>query len=95
MSQNDMTKEDVYSQQAFEYVRKSHSPSEVSDFQAAMNIAVMKAFIAGAQWADKDLIEKGVKWIIENFPSSHGISNMMYADDFKKDMESIDSISKR
>lgn len=59
-------KEDIYSQQAFEYVRKNHSPSEVSDFQAAMNIAVMKAFIAGAQWADKSVIDKACEWLKDN-----------------------------
>lgn len=45
-------------------------------------------FIEGAVWADKTMIEKVAKWIIENFPSSSGVSAMMYADDFRKAMES-------
>lgn len=44
-------------------------------------------FIDGAVWADKTMIEKVTKWIIENFPSSSGVSAMMYADDFRKAME--------
>lgn len=36
-----------------EYVETNHSPSDTSDCQAAMNIAVAKAFMAGAEWADE------------------------------------------
>lgn len=82
-----MTKEDEYTQQAFEYVRKNHSPSEVSDFQAAMNIAVMKAFIAGAQWADEKLIDKACEWLIENLPTNDGGSLYILMKDFRKEME--------
>jgi hypothetical protein len=32
---------------ALEYLKENHSPSEVSDFQAAMNIAVAKAYDRG------------------------------------------------
>ena len=37
------------SEDALEYLKEHHSPSEVSDFQAAMNIAVAKAFDAGME----------------------------------------------
>lgn len=39
------------SEEAMEYLKAHHSPSEVSDFQAAMNIAVMKAYDAGRESA--------------------------------------------
>lgn len=82
-----MTKEDTYTQQAFEYVRKNHSPSELSDFQAAMNIAVMKAFVAGAQWADETLIDKACEWLIENLPTTDGDKLYILMKDFRKTME--------
>lgn len=82
-----MTKEDTYTQQAFEYVRKNHSPSEVSDFQAAMNIAVMKAFVAGAQWADKTIVDKACEWLIENHPTTDGGELYIFMKDFRKTME--------
>lgn len=39
------------SEDAMEYLKAHHSPSEVSDFQAAMNIAVLKAYDAGRESA--------------------------------------------
>lgn len=45
---------------AKEYVETNHSPSSTSDFQAAMNIAVAKAYVAGAEYTIKvleDLLE--------------------------------------
>lgn len=49
-----------------------------------------KAFVAGAQWADKTMIEKACEWIIENMP--HYVSKdytyeVDMADDFRKAME--------
>ena len=41
--------DDKKSEDALEYLKEHHSPSEVSDFQAAMNIAVAKAFDAGME----------------------------------------------
>lgn len=35
------------SSEALEYLKQNHSPSDVSDFQAAMNIAVARAYDAG------------------------------------------------
>ena len=42
------------SEEALRYVKENHSPDEVSDFQAAMNIAVAKAYDRGVQ----DTLEK-------------------------------------
>lgn len=48
------------SDEALKYIKENHSPSEVSDFQAAMNIAVAKAFDAGkkaqklVEWSEED-----------------------------------------
>ena len=42
---------------AAEYVTKTHSPSKASDFQAAMNIAVMKGYVAGYQQGVTDQTE--------------------------------------
>lgn len=35
---------------AKDYVETNHSPSSTSDFQAAMNIAVAKSYVAGAKY---------------------------------------------
>lgn len=40
---------------AAEYVKKTHSPSSVSDFQAAMNIAVINGCKAAYEQAERDL----------------------------------------
>lgn len=42
------------SEEAIQYLKENHSPSEISDFQAAMNIAVAKAYDKGM----KDGLEK-------------------------------------
>lgn len=62
-----MTREKQICSQSVKYTKETHSPSSVSDFQAAMNIAVMKAFIAGAQWADKTMLQEVFEWLDENF----------------------------
>lgn len=49
-----MIREKQIISKASTYVKDTHSPSHVSDFQAAMNIAAGKAFIAGAKWADEN-----------------------------------------
>ena len=61
-----MTREKQICNQSVRYTKETHSPSSVSDFQAAMNIAVMKAFIAGAQWADKTILQEVLEWLDEN-----------------------------
>lgn len=35
---------------AKDYVESNHSPSEAGDFQAAMNVAVAKGYVAGASY---------------------------------------------
>lgn len=48
-----MERKKEYCKRALEYVETHHSPSDTSDCQAAMNIAVVKAFMAGAKWSDE------------------------------------------
>lgn len=62
-----MTREEQICSQSVRYTKETHSPSSVSDFQAAMNIAVMKAFRAGAQWSDKTMLQEVLEWLKENF----------------------------
>ena len=50
----------IASEQAMKYLHEHHSPSEVSDFQAAMNIAVAKAI--------DSTINKACEWL-NNFYS--------------------------
>jgi hypothetical protein len=68
------------SEETLQYLKENHSPSEVSDFQAAMNIAVAKAYDKGikdglekqrktnvAQTDSNDYVEiGGVKWATKN-----------------------------
>lgn len=48
-----MTREKQIHNQSIKYTKETHSPSSASEFQAAMNISVIKAFTAGAQWTDE------------------------------------------
>lgn len=41
------------SDEALQYLKDNHSPSDISDFQAAMNVAVAKAFDAGKESVEK------------------------------------------
>ena len=41
------------SDESLQYLKENHSPSEMSDFQAAMNIAVVKAFDAGKKQGEQ------------------------------------------
>lgn len=64
------------SESALQYLKESHSPSEVSDFQAAMNIAVAKAYDKGyndalekqgeqkSAWSEED--EKILRWVLDD-----------------------------
>jgi len=68
------------SEEALQYLKENHSPSEVSDFQSAMNIAVAKAYDKGIkdglekqgktnveQTVSHDYVEiGGVKWATKN-----------------------------
>ena len=60
-----MIREKQITAKASTYVKDTHSPSHVSNFQAAMNIAAGKAFIAGAQWADKTILQEVLEWFDE------------------------------
>ena len=68
-------KEECYAE-ALRYVENNHSKAG-NDFQNAMNIAVLKAYMAGAQWADKTMIEKGRNWIEDNITSYFDRSDYM------------------
>ena len=57
-----MTRHEETINAANEYVTKTHSPS-TNEFQTAMNIAVVKAYIVAAQWADKTMIDKACEWL--------------------------------
>lgn len=48
-----MTKENLYNA-AESYVSNNHSPAN-NNLQNAMNIAAIKAFVAGALWAKQEL----------------------------------------
>ena len=72
-----MTRKKQIASKASTYVKDTHSPSHVSDSQAAINIAAGKAFIAGAEWADKTMLQEVLEWLDENIEimtDSEGIS---------------------
>ncbi len=57
-----------------------------NDFQNAMNTAVLKAYMAGAQWADETMIEKARNWIEDNITSYFGRSDYI-GQEFTEAME--------
>jgi hypothetical protein len=71
---------------AFDYLKANHSPSDVSECQAAMNIAVYKAYVAAAKWADKTIIEKACEWLQENVCYNKD-EKCALIDEFRKAME--------
>ena len=80
------------SEETLQYLKENHSPSEVSDFQAAMNIAVAKAYDKGikdglekqrktnvAQTDSHDYVEiGGVKWATKNVGANVITDNGLY-----------------
>lgn len=50
-----MITDKLINNKAFNYLEANHSPSEVSECQAAMNIAVWKAYIAAYKQALEDI----------------------------------------
>ena len=75
------------SEEALQYLKENHSPSEVSDFQAAMNIAVAKAYDKGI----KDGLEKqGEKPI--GIRSRHATGKL---GEIIKDIESSDKVEQK
>ena len=73
-----MTREKQIHNQSIKYTKETHSPSSASEFQAAMNISVIKAFTAGAQWADETILQEVLEWLEKN---THIIT--YYTDDTK------------
>ena len=72
--------EEFLSDKALKYVKENHSPSEVSDFQNAMNIAVAKAY----DKAREEVIEKACELLAKH----HGfIVTFKDINDFRKELE--------
>lgn len=61
-----MTREKQICAQSIVYTKETHSPSSVSECQVAMNIAVVKAFTAGAKWADRTILQEVLIWLDEH-----------------------------
>lgn len=61
-----MTRKEEIHNAAFDYLEVNHSSSNVSDCQAAMNIAVLKAYTHAANWADQTIIDKACEWLQDN-----------------------------
>lgn len=85
-----MIREKQITTKASRYVKDTHSPSHVSDFQAAMNIAAGKAFIAGAEWADETILKEVLEWldeITDNGDDGCGHSMVYFTSfDYKEEM---------
>lgn len=94
--ENKMTREEEIKKQADIYTDDDSNYAEWSDggWSDSNDIKLVeKAFIEGAQWADKTIIEKACKWIKENFEnyvgvdvSNYDIHDEEFADDFRKAM---------
>lgn len=67
----------IASEQAMKYLQEHHSPSEVSDFQAAMNIAVAKAI--------DNTINKSIEWLKDNIHYDDFGGNMEWYVSFEDD----------
>ena len=74
------------SEQAMKYLQEHHSPSEVSDFQAAMNIAVAKAIAS--------TINKAVEWLKDNIHYDDFGGNMEWYVPFADDDEMVENFKK-
>lgn len=74
-------------EQAMKYLQEHHSPSEVSDFQAAMNIAVAKAI--------DSTINKSIEWLKDNIHyDENGEGNMEWYVPFADDDEMVENFKK-
>lgn len=77
----------IASEQAMKYLHEHHSPSEVSDFQAAMNIAVAKAI--------DSTINKSIEWLKDNIHyDEKGEGNMEWYVPFADDDEMVENFKK-
>lgn len=66
-----MAREEQICKQSVKYVKETHSPNSVSESQTAINISAIKAFTAGAKWADKTILQEVLEWLNENFYDVH------------------------
>lgn len=79
--------EELTAEQAMRYLQEHHSPSEVSDFQAAMNIAVAKAI--------DSTINKSIEWLKSNICyDENGDGNMEWVVMFMGDDEMVENFKK-
>lgn len=76
----------IASEQAMKYLQEHHSPSEVSDFQAAMNIAVAKAI--------DSVINKSIEWLKDNIHYDDFGGNMEWYVPFADDDEMVENFKK-
>ena len=90
-----MTREEQICKQSVEYVKETYSPSIMSEFQAAMNMAAMKSFIAGAQWADETMLQEVLKWLDENFLDVHVLHDDRLEGDFDNKEQMLRSFKDR
>lgn len=74
------------SEQAMKYLQEHHSPSELSDFQAAMNIAVAKAI--------DSTINKSIEWLKDNIHYDDFGGNMEWYVPFADDDEMVENFKK-
>ena len=73
-------------EQAMKYLQEHHSPSELSDFQAAMNIAVAKAI--------DSTINKSIEWLKDNIHYDDFGGNMEWYVPFADDDEMVENFKK-
>ena len=76
----------IASEQAMKYLQEHHSPSEVSDFQTAMNIAVAKAI--------DSTINKSIEWMTDNIHYDDFGGNMEWYVPFADDDEMVEDFKK-
>lgn len=80
-------KQQISSNQAMKYLQEHHSHSELSDFQAAMNIAVAKAI--------DSTINKSIEWLNGNIHyDENGDGNMEWYVPFADDDEMVENFKK-
>ena len=79
-------KKQTSSGQAMKYLQEHHSPSEVSDFQAAMNIAVAKAI--------DSTINKSIEWLKDNIHYDDFGGSMEWYVPFAEDDEMVENFKK-
>lgn len=76
-----MTREEQIKQQADKYIGHSE------DLGEDINITIERiAFIEGAKWADKTMIEKACRWLLKG---GYFVNSNETINDFKKAMEDL------